>query len=67
MSDALTITIVRDINGWHSEISRSEMGEIGTCSGPTLAGVMDLAWEIVSEHDPEWADFDANGSWYDLR
>jgi len=59
MSDAVTIYIYRQTNGWESDIWR-DGDNIGGCTGPTLAGVMDLAHEIIAEHDPVWSDFNAN-------
>jgi hypothetical protein len=59
MSDALTIYVYRQLNGWESDIWRGDE-QLGGCTGPTLGGVIDLVHEIIAESDPAWADFNAN-------
>ena len=59
MSDAVTIYIYRQTNGWESDVWRGS-DNIGTCTGPTMAGVFDTAYDIIAEHDPSWSDFNAN-------
>lgn len=59
MSDAVTIYIYRQTNGWESDVWRGS-DNIGTCTAPTMAGVFDIAYDIIAEADPEWSDFNAN-------
>ena len=59
MSDAVTIYIYRKHFGWESDVWR-DGDNIGTCTGPTMAGVFDIAYDIIAEDDPSWADFNAN-------
>ena len=59
MSNALTIYVYRQSNGWESDVWRD--GEnLGGCTAPTFAGVFDLTYEIVADSDPVWTDFNAN-------
>lgn len=59
MGDSLTIYVNRGQFVWESDMWRGS-DKIGSCTGPTLAGVIDLVYEIISESDPQWADFNAN-------
>lgn len=59
MNDKLTIHVYRRENGWESNIFRG-YEELGGCTSPTLAGCIDTTHEIITDSDPEWADFDAN-------
>jgi hypothetical protein len=59
MSDSLTIYINRQQFGWDADIWRGS-DKLGECTGPTFAGVIDLTYEIVTESNPVWADFNAN-------
>lgn len=59
MSDSVTIYIYRQKNGWESDVWRGDE-VIGTCTAPTMAGVFDIAYDIIAEDDPQWADFNAN-------
>ena len=59
MSDAVTIYIYRQTNGWESDVWRG-VDNIGTCTGPTFEGVFDTAYNIIIDADPGWADFNAN-------
>lgn len=59
MSDALTIYISRQRNGWESDVWRGS-DKLGGCTAPTLAGVIDTTYDVITESDPEWADFNAN-------
>jgi len=59
MSDALTIYVSRQTNGWESDIWRGG-DNVGGCTSPTFAGVFDLTYEIIADSDPTWADFNAN-------
>lgn len=59
MSDAVTIYIYRHTNGWESDVWRGE-DNLGGCTAPTLAGVIDTTYDIIAESDPQWADFNAN-------
>jgi hypothetical protein len=59
MSDAVTIYIFRRLNCWDSDVWRGDEN-LGGCTAPTLAGVIDTTYDIVAESDPEWADFNAN-------
>jgi hypothetical protein len=59
MSDKVTINIYRRTDIWESDVWRGD-DNIGTCTGPTMAGVFDIAYNIIADTDPEWADFNAN-------
>ena len=59
MSDALTIYVYHQTNGWESDIWRGDE-QLGGCTAPTFAGVFDLTYEIIADSDPTWADFNAN-------
>lgn len=59
MSDAVTIYVYRRTDGWESDVWRGD-DNIGGCTAPTMAGVFDIAYDIIAEADPEWADFNAN-------
>ena len=59
MSDEATIYVYRRKFGWESYVWRNEE-VIGTCTAPTMAGVFDIAYDIIAEDDPSWADFNAN-------
>jgi hypothetical protein len=59
MSDALTIYVYRQLNGWESNIWRGG-DNIGGCTAPSLGSVIDLTHEIIADSDPVWADFNAN-------
>lgn len=59
MSDALTIYVYRQTNGWESDVWRGE-DNLGGCTAPTLTGVIDTTYDIIAESDPQWADFNAN-------
>lgn len=59
MSDALTIYISRNRNGWESDIWRGDE-QLGGCTAPSLGSVIDLTHEIILDSDPKWADFNAN-------
>ena len=59
MSDAVTIYIYRRTNGWDSDVWRGDEN-LGGCTAPTLAGVIDTTYDVIAESDPQWADFNAN-------
>ena len=47
------------INIWEADVWRGDE-KIGGCTAPTMGGVFDIAYDIIAEDDPEWADFNAN-------
>ncbi len=47
------------INIWEADVWRGDE-KIGGCTAPTMAGVFDIAYDIIAEDDPQWADFNAN-------
>ena len=59
MSSSATIYVIQRINIWEAYVWRGDEG-IGNCTAPTMAGVFDIAYDIIAEDDPEWADFNAN-------
>ena len=59
MSSSATIYLIQRINIWEAYVSRGDE-VIGNCTAPTMAGVFDIAYDIIAEDDPEWADFNAN-------
>lgn len=69
-SDFVTIKIARvkyikKPSHWEITVTDNTGHEIGSGTGPTFAGVVDMAIEMASERhdldDPEWSKFDANG------
>lgn len=59
MSDAVTIYIYRQSNGWESDVWRGS-DKLGVCTAPSFEGVIDLTCEIISDSDPVWTDFNGN-------
>lgn len=59
MSDAVTIYVYRQTNGWESDIWRGDE-QLGGCTAPSFGGVIDLTYEIIADSDPVWTDFNAN-------
>jgi len=59
MSDALTIYVYRQTNGWESDVWRGE-DNLGGCTAPSFESVMDLTYEIIADSDPVWTDFNGN-------
>ena len=59
MSSSAIIHVYQRINIWEADVWRGDE-KIGGCTAPTMAGVFDIAYDIIAEHDPSWSDFNAN-------
>jgi len=67
-SDYVTIKVIRVKFGnkpthWELEVVDSDGFDLGGATGPTFVGMMDTAYEIVSEEG--WSRFDGNGKNYE--
>jgi hypothetical protein len=67
-SDFVTIKIIRVKFGnkpahWELEVSDSDGFDLGGATGPTFAGMLDTAAEIM--YTEPWSRFDANGRKYE--
>ncbi len=58
--EPITINISRDDFVWSMDV---HMGSefVGAGTAPTFAGIYDMAYEIITEYDPQGTSFDANG------